>query len=406
MSYKPRRANGEGTLSYDKSKKLWVYKVTVYDSVTHKSRRISVSGKTKNIAKEKLDKLMYDKENKQYIESHSVPLLEVIKYNLDKKFIANIISESSYARSLFSIKQIESSELGKLLVSDITTEDIQNYLNGLTRKYRSSTIDKIYNQIKQGFDYCIKNKYIYENPMLNVIKPKSKIPKIDVRALTVEEQQQLTKYLFETDIQKEPYRNVFIFQLYLGLRVGEALALTKNDFDLKNDTVKINKTLTLDKEGKLKLGNTAKTSTGNRIIPIPEIIKPFIKEQLEIAKSNRNNVLFLYQGHFVHQHSINTQFKRILKNLKMQTEGISTHSLRHSYGTRSIEAGMPAIVLQKLMGHSDVKVTLNTYTSVFDRFKQEELEKVNNYYKNNNFYSNVNIKNKSNKKEKKEDLER
>ncbi|MBR3882693.1 MAG: tyrosine-type recombinase/integrase [Clostridia bacterium] len=63
---------------------------------------------------------------------------------------------------------------------------------------------------------------------------------------------------------------------------------------------------------------------------------------------------------------------------------MSTHILRHSYATRSIEAGMPAVVLQKLMGHSDVKITLNTYTSIFNDFKLDEINKVNAYYERNN----------------------
>ena len=45
---------------------------------------------------------------------------------------------------------------------------------------------------------------------------------------------------------------------------------------------------------------------------------------------------------------------------------------------------MSPVVLQKLMGHSDVSITLNTYTSVFNRFKEEEINKVDNYYEKNN----------------------
>lgn len=65
-------------------------------------------------------------------------------------------------------------------------------------------------------------------------------------------------------------------------------------------------------------------------------------------------------------------------------EDITTHSLRHTYGTRCIESGMAPVVVQKLMGHTDIAVTLNTYTSVFDEFKQKEIDKVNkNYLKEN-----------------------
>ena len=55
------------------------------------------------------------------------------------------------------------------------------------------------------------------------------------------------------------------------------------------------------------------------------------------------------------------------------------HALRHTYATRCIEAGMNAVVLQRLMGHTDVKITLNTYTSVFNEFKENEIKKVTKY---------------------------
>lgn len=59
---------------------------------------------------------------------------------------------------------------------------------------------------------------------------------------------------------------------------------------------------------------------------------------------------------------------------------ISTHSLRHSYGTRCIESGMAPVVVQRLMGRTDVTLTLNTYTTVFDKYKAKEVDKLNEYY--------------------------
>ena len=71
---------------------------------------------------------------------------------------------------------------------------------------------------------------------------------------------------------------------------------------------------------------------------------------------------------------------------------MSSHSLRHTYGTRCIESGMAPVVVQRLMGHTDISITLNTYTSVFDKFKERELDKVNNYYLDENLIGNNNVK--------------
>lgn len=61
---------------------------------------------------------------------------------------------------------------------------------------------------------------------------------------------------------------------------------------------------------------------------------------------------------------------KIVKQLDIPQ--FSSHTLRHTYATRSIEAGVTPVVLQKLMGHTDVSITLNTYTSVFDKYKETE----------------------------------
>ena len=99
--------------------------------------------------------------------------------------------------------------------------------------------------------------------------------------------------------------------------------------------------------------------------------------------------VFLTNGKLVRPTTINRILKQLLAKLNIYD--ISTHSLRHTYGTRCIEAGMAPVVLQKLMGHKDVSVTLNTYTSVYNEYKERELEKVNEYYINNNLMNNNNL---------------
>ena len=72
--------------------------------------------------------------------------------------------------------------------------------------------------------------------------------------------------------------------------------------------------------------------------------------------------------------------RRLQAMLGLTVKGdLSLHSLRHTYATRCIESGMPPKVLQHLMGHSDIKVTLDTYADVFDNFQSVSVEKADSY---------------------------
>lgn len=119
-----------------------------------------------------------------------------------------------------------------------------------------------------------------------------------------------------------------------------------------------------------------------RDIPISPIIKEPLKEQVEISKNNKDSLLFTFENRLIKASTINTVLKRICKQLKLSNT-ISNHTLRHTFGTRCIEAGMQPKVIQTLMGHKDIAVTLNTYTSVLERFKTDEFNKVAQYYLNN-----------------------
>lgn len=375
------RSKGEGSIYYIEKRKKWSAQYTI--TVGGKQVRKTVYGNTKREVADKLLDLRVQMKDIDLIKEHGMSIIQIMKDIRDKKFNSNRIKEGQYTRIAKTIEKIENSSLGKLNVKDISTDDIQKFLND-NKNYSNSYIKKMYEQLNQAFNLAIKNKYILQNPMDDVIKPKSTKEDKEVRALTVEEQQSLSNYLLNCTINEETYKNVFLIQMYLGLRIGETLALNINDIDIEKQIINVNKTLTLGKDNEVIMGDTTKTYASKRTVPIPDFLIPSIKEQLEVAKENKDNMLFLYNDHYISHSVANSRLKRILKStLEMEAKDISTHSLRHTFATRCIEAGMSAVVLQRLIGHTDISITLNTYTSVFNRFKESELEKVMEYYKTN-----------------------
>ena len=262
-------------------------------------------------------------------------------------------------------------------------------------------IEKTYQQLNQAFNTAINKGYITQNPMKNIIRPKSNKEDKEVRALTVEEQQRFTSWLINKPVEEFKYRNVFLIQMYTGLRVGEALALTTHDIDLAHKRINIHRTLTTDEKGNVIMGNKTKTYSGKRTLPIPDFLYPYIVEQMKIANEQINNeekLLFKpYNSKYCRRSTINNELQRIFEK-EFNVTDISSHSLRHTFGTRCIESGMAPVVVQRLMGHKNIAVTLNTYTSVFDKFKESEIDKVNQYYLNENLIGTNNLLNENNKK--------
>lgn len=88
-------------------------------------------------------------------------------------------------------------------------------------------------------------------------------------------------------------------------------------------------------------------------------------------------------GTLIASNTTNTEFQRIMKKYNIKDTGvkgdISQHSLRHTYATRCIEGNMPPKVLQTLLGHADIRITLDTYSNVFESFQAENVAKVDNY---------------------------
>ncbi len=374
--------NQGASLFYRKDRNTWIVQYYIKD-INNKKKSRKKSFKEKAEAESFLEEFMYKKDNKKFIKNNGITLKTIIVSNTKKKMESDIISEGQFMRINKTLKQMPE-DLLNTNIEEITEEDLQNYLNTL-KNYGNSSIKKFYELLSQAFRSAFERDYIMLNPMKNVIRPKSNKRDKKVRALTIEEQEIFTDFLIKQDIKNTPYKNVFLIQMFTGMRIGEVLALKITDIDLAHNIINVEHTISVDAEEKTIMKDTPKSFNGMREIPLTIYLKPYIIEQMNIAKINnhKENLLFVNRnGGYVDHRIANRILKKILIN-EFNIKDISTHSLRHTFGTRCAECDIKEVAIQRIMGHSSINATLDNYVDVSEKLKESELEKVYSYFKEN-----------------------
>ncbi len=368
-----RNYNGEGTIFFNKSLNRYVAQFT--DPFTKK--RKTLYDKDEKTLKKKLRDAIKDAESGKYVEKTKQTIPEIAEKIIERKHEANITVASSYLRALGTLNIIKKSELGEIPIQSITKDDLQEFFYTL-KHYSNSYISKIFQLVKLTFDEAVKDELIIKNPMLHVIKPKSNKQDKKVEALTLEQHQQ-----FLASLDNEVYKNIFLIAINTGMRCGEILALQPQDIDFSKNVIKVSKTITRNDYDAFTLKRGAKTYAGTREIPFDSDLKDVLIKSISNMENNEFGLIYSFNNKIIRPSTLNIVFKRVCKNLGFKGE-YNFHMLRHTFATRCIESGMPAHVLQKLLGHTDVSVTINTYTSIFDKYKKEEFDKFLEYKKLNN----------------------
>lgn len=368
-----RNYNGEGTVFYNERLQRYVGQYT--DPVTKK--RKAVYDKDEKKLKKKLREAIHKAEDGLIIEKTKTTIPQLATRIVERKHEANITGSSAYLRALGSIKVIQKSEIGSIPLQEVTKDQLQDFFFSL-KNYSNSYISKIYQLVKLTYEEAVNEEKLLKSPMSKIIKPKSNKQDKKIEALTLEEHQ-----TFVHSLENEPYRNIFLIAINTGMRIGEILALEPKDIDFSQNIIKVSKTISRDDFNRYVIKKGTKTYAGTREIPFSDNLKQVLKNCIAEKENNEFGLLFSYDGTAMRPSTMNIVFKRICKNLNFKGS-YNFHMLRHTFATRCIEAGMPAHVLQKLLGHTDVSITINTYTSIFDKYKKEEFDKYTDYIKANN----------------------
>ena len=170
------------------------------------------------------------------------------------------------------------------------------------------------------------------------------------------------------------YGHAYLLILNTGLRMGEALSLKWDDIDFAKKTITVTKNNVLirnrDTDGnkiggyKLQTQDSAKTSCGNRIIPMNRSAEEAL---LELKKNNTTPfVIINSQNNQVLPSNFERTFHTVLTNAGInKTYGI--HALRHTFASMLFAKGVDVKIVSKLLGHSTVKITYYIYVHLFEK---------------------------------------
>ena len=278
--------------------------------------------------------------------------------------------------------------IGKMKCSDFSdivfTKQIMSRMIMSNLSY--SSVKKAYDNMNNFCNWCIlpSKKYMKYNPMLAVKKPSKTAGAWNMGEDTIShtsaflnEDQRLAfikacRYKYaSSSANRFRYGEAYIFDMYTGLRLGELLALTWDDVDFKNRTVRIHSTLELVKDrdyksktfGKKVLRIFQYTKTNQpRIIPLADMAVTAVTTIYKNRLPNNQYVIHDQRGKLVSPTNFAKGLNAVLDLAGIELpSGTNVHALRHTFASMCFAAKLPIRTISELLGHSSVQITMDTY---------------------------------------------
>lgn len=320
-----------------------------------------------------------EKHNNPTLDDYSKHFISVKQNSVKPSTIRNY---NSWYKRASDVVLLNGIRFGDLKIQEIKPADLQAVQTSIIKSKASPrTTNGIMLHLSSIFDMAVLDETILKNPckIIQSVKQDKKHARNTIhRALTEEE----TKLFFERATDSY-YLNAFKFMLFTGMRIGEIGALTSADIDLKNNCIKVNKTVSRNELGGYVINDTAKTDAGNREIPLNQSILAVITAQKKLNAEifglkfkGEKRLFYSFEGGLLREYSVNREIKRICGKIKL--DPITCHAFRATFATRFIEQRPQDYkTLSELLGHSNTKITLDLYTHVMNTTKTEAMKNIN-----------------------------
>lgn len=343
-------------------------------SVTLKSKTRAVQAEAKRILEDKISK------------KNSVRLLqaETVKELYEEWLVIRKMEvKPSTLQTQMGIMNGFIKNFGNEKLTRIKSAALQTYLLAKDWSHGYRNLVKVY--LSSLFDYAKTVGYLVDNPMDRVVLPKYKVTQeeIELKREHYLSRQQIRLYLNILDKEgKNPIFNILVEFLYLtGLRIGEAQALTWSDIDFETRILMVRHTVQrANKKSDYRI-TTPKTIHSYRKVYFNSRVVELLYELkcLTSVVSDKDLVFTNGRGDFFGLDAFNLYIQRYFDNQKIGKPDnfkLTSHVFRHSHVSLLAELGFHVREIMERVGHSDEKTTIQIYTHVTEKMKQNSFEKL------------------------------
>ena len=364
--------------SFGKRKSVYSWRLTESDPYPKGKRKdISLREKEKVIEKALSDAVSTN--------GGDITVLELVQRYISQK---RGVKHNTQANYNFVINVIKKEEFGAKRIDTIKLSDAKAWLIKLQDDGRGySSIHSIRGVVRPAFQMAVDDDLIRKNPFEFQLATVVVNDSVTREAITRKQQREFLRFIKEDRHFCKYYDGIYIL-FNTGLRVSEFVGLTVNDIEFDKQRIKIDHQLQRTRNMEYEI-LTPKTEKGERYVPMKgevadcfrRIIQNRKHPKIEPMIDGYSGFLFLdkndmpmvalhWEKYFQH---IREKYNSIYK---VQMPCITPHVCRHTFCSNMAKSGMNPKTLQYIMGHSDIGVTLNTYTHLQFEDALEEMKKV------------------------------
>ena len=376
-----RRPSGDGMIRKRKDGR-WEGRIVI----GHKQDRSPIfryfSAKTQRDLMEKLVQNKQEFEGVDLREDCMMPLGSWLDQWLEE-YAAPTIRPTTLKSYRSALEQYVKPHLGDKPLLKLCPEDIRQLYEEVLEHGRvkehpvmghrlsPATIHSLHGVLHQALDAAVQAQLIPNNPSEAVT-----LPKAEARAQKILNGEQLDRFL-ETIQQDELWYDFFYTEITTGLRLGEICGLQWRDFDSKEKTLSIRRTVHLEAGGGVSTGET-KTSQGRRTLTLPPSTLALLQKRRKLCVSK----LWIFPDLLQPEQPTSPQraYRRLKEFLEeAELPNIRFHDLRHTFATHALSSGVDPKTLSGLLGHSKASFTLDTYTHVTGEMQRKAADIVGGF---------------------------